>query len=442
MASRRMESRFHLAVQRALLASISPDDMGNMTTNNIEQTEQYQAFCRGALANLYPLHHRLRAEDPVHWSHTLECWMLTRYADVLPGLGDVRLSANRMSVFMKALPEPMRIRHATLGKHFSLFFANMDPPEHTRFRGIVSQSFTPKMVKSLAPRIQNIVNGLLDELASQGEMDAISDFAYPIPATVIAEMLGIPPADRLNFGQWSRDLTNFLGASTTTCQELADQAQRSLQRLTEYFRGLIDGRRSSPQQDLISSLIAAEEEGDLLNEEELVATCNFMLMAGHDTTTNLIGNSILALLNNPDELQKLKSDPGLIETAVEEFLRYESPLQRQTRVALDDFEIDGRCIRKGQTVLLLQGAANRDPEQFPEPDRLDIGRQDNKHVAFGAGIHFCLGALLARLEGQIAINTIVQRLSNIRLATDNPSWRQNFSFRGLKSLPVRFDKNI
>jgi pimeloyl-[acyl-carrier protein] synthase len=416
--------------------------MGNMTTNIIEQTEQYQAFCRGALANLYPLHHRLRAEDPVHWSHTLESWILTRYADVLPGLSDARLSANRMPVFMKALPEPMRIRHAALGKHFSLFFANMDPPEHTRFRGIASQSFTPKMVKSLAPKIQNIVSGLLDELTSKGELDAISDFAYPIPATVIAEMLGIPPEDRLNFGQWSRDLTNFLGASTTTLQEVADQAQHSLQRLTEYFLGLIEQRRSNPQQDLISSLIAVEEEGDLLNEEELVATCNFLLMAGHDTTTNLIGNSILALLNNPDELQKLKSDPGLIETAMEEFLRYESPLQRQTRVALDDFEIDGRCIRKGQTVLMLQGAANRDPEQFPDPDRLDIGRQDNKHVAFGAGIHFCLGASLARLEAQIAINTIVQRLSNIRLATDNPSWRQNVSFRGLKSLPIRFVKIV
>jgi pimeloyl-[acyl-carrier protein] synthase len=412
--------------------------MDNVSTNKIEQTEQYQAFCRGALANLYPLHHRLRAEDPVHWSDTLDSWILTRYADVLPGLRDARLSTNRMPVFMNALPEPMRIRHAVLGKHFSLFFANMDPPEHTRFRGLVSQSFTPKMVKALTPMIQKIVEGLLDEVAGKGEMDAIHDFAYPIPATVIAEMLGIPPADRLNFGQWSRDLTSFLGASKTTVQEVADQAQRSLQRLTEYFQGLIEQRRGNPQQDLISSLITVEEQGDLLSEEELVATCNFLLMAGHDTTTNLIGNSILALLNNPDELQRLKADPTLIATAVEEFLRYESPLQRQTRVALEDFEIDGRCIRKGQTVLMLQGAANRDPAQFAEPDRLDVGRQDNKHVAFGAGIHFCLGALLARLEGQIAINTIVQRLPELRLAADDPPWRQNVSFRGLKSLPVRF----
>ena len=407
-------------------------------TTNIEQTEQYVAFCRGALANLYPFHHRLRSEDPVHWSNTLDSWILTRYADVLPALSDARLSANRMPVFMNALPEPMRIRHASLGKHFSLFFANLDPPEHTRFRGLVSQSFTPKMVKALAPMIQKIVEGLLDELAGKGEMDAIRDFAYPIPATVIAEMLGIPPADRLNFGQWSRDLTNFLGASKATLQEVADQAQRSLQRLTEYFQGLIEQRRGNPQQDLISSLITVEEQGDLLSEEELVATCNFLLMAGHDTTTNLIGSSILALLNNPDELQKLKADPSLIETAVEEFLRYESPLQRQTRVVLEDFEIDGRTIQRGQTVWLIQGAANRDPEQFPEPDRLDVGRQDNKHVALGAGIHFCLGASLARLEGQIAITAIVQRLPKLKLATDNPPWRQNVSFRGLKSLPVRF----
>ena len=411
--------------------------MGNAITE-IEQTEDYRAFCRGALADLYPLHDRLRLEDPVHWSDTLDSWVLTRYADVLPALSDLRLSADRMGVFMNALPEPMRIQHAPLGRHFSLFFANIDPPEHVRFRRSVSQAFTPKMVTALAPRIQEIVEGLLDEVAGKGEFDAIDDFAYRIPATVISEMLGIPPQDRYNFGQWSRDLTNFLGATRKTLKEVADRAHRSLNRLTDYFHGLIEQRRCHPESDLISALVTVEDPGDQLSEEELVATCNFLLMAGHDTTTNLIGNSILALLRNPDELQKMREDPALITTAVEEFLRYESPLQRQTRVAQEDFEIDGHCIHQGQTVLMIQGAANRDPEQFPEPDRLDICRQDNRHVAFGAGIHFCIGAQLARLEGQIAINTIVQRLPAIRLATPSPEWRQNMSFRGLKSLRVCF----
>jgi len=404
----------------------------------LDQTDEYRAYCQGALPDLYPLLHRLRSEDPVHWSGTLNSWLLTRYADVLPALSDHRLSAERMPVFMQQLSEPMREEFASLLQHFSLFFANMDPPAHTRMRRLVSASFTPKMVNALALRIQVIVDGLIDAVAPAGEMDAIRDFAYPLPATVIAEMLGIPPADRLNFGQWSRDLTDFLGATRTTLADVAAQADRSLGRLTEYFQGLIARRRQDPGQDLISSLMQVEQQGDLLSEEELVATCNFLLMAGHDTTTNLIGNSILALLQHPEELEKLKADSSLIATAVEEFLRYESPLQRQTRIALEDLEIEGRHIRQGQTVLLIQGAANRDPRQFPEPDRLDVCRQDNQHVAFGAGIHFCLGAALARLEGQIAIKTIIQRLPALQLATGEFLWRKNMSFRGLKSLPVRF----
>ena len=209
----------------------------------LDQTDKYRAYCQGALPDLYPLLHRLRSEDPVHWSGTLNSWLLTRYADVLPALSDHRLSAERMPVFMQQLSEPMREEFASLLQHFSLFFANMDPPAHTRMRRLVSASFTPKMVNALALRIQVIVDGLIDAVAPAGEMDAIRDFAYPLPATVIAEMLGIPPADRLNFGQWSRDLTDFLGATRTTLADVAAQADRSLRRLTEYFQGLIARRR-------------------------------------------------------------------------------------------------------------------------------------------------------------------------------------------------------
>jgi len=227
----------------------------------LDQTDEYRAYCQGALPDLYPLLHRLRSEDPVHWSGTLNSWLLTRYADVLPALSDHRLSAERMPVFMQQLSEPMREEFASLLQHFSLFFANMDPPAHTRMRRLVSASFTPKMVNALALRIQVIVDGLIDAVAPAGEMDAIRDFAYPLPATVIAEMLGIAPADRLNFGQWSRDLTDFLGATRTTLADVAAQADRSLGRLTEYFQGLIARRRQDPGQDLISSLIQIDPPG-------------------------------------------------------------------------------------------------------------------------------------------------------------------------------------
>ncbi len=283
--------------------------------------------------------------------------------------------------------------------------------------------------------IQAIVEDLLESIRSKHEIDIIRDIAYPLPAAVISDMLGVPPEGREQFKQWAEDIMAFTGGGALALPRIAEQAQKSLFEMYDYFGELMRERRRQPQADLISALTRVEEQGDVLNEEDLIGLCDQLLTAGHDTTRNLIGNGILALLQNQDQLQKLWEDPGLIISAVEELLRYDSPLQRQTRVAKQDFELAGKHICKGQPVLSMLGAANRDPGQFADPDRLDIRRRNNGHLAFGSGIHYCLGAPLSRLEGQIAIGTIVQRFPDIRLANPVQQWRENMSVRGLVSLP-------
>src|SRR6059036_504664 len=270
-------------------------------------------------------------------------------------------------------------------------------------------------------------------------MDLIEDFAYPIPVVVICEMLGVPVEDHERFKGWGVDLARGLDAVLLPPDSgVAERSLAARRALAEYFRGLIATRRASPRGDLLSALIAAEEAGDKLNEIELLATCILLLIAGHETTVNLIGNGTLALLQHREQLQGLQRDPGLLAPAVEELLRFDGPVQRTARIPSEDVTIGGRTIAKGEMVMPFIGAADRDPVQFPEPDRLDIGRTDNRHVAFGLGIHFCLGAQLARIEGQIAINTLLKRLPKLALATDRPEYRQSLTLRGLKSLPVAF----
>jgi len=271
-------------------------------------------------------------------------------------------------------------------------------------------------------------------------MDVIADLAYPLPVTVICEMLGVPAGDRDTFRQWSLDIARSLDAILLpTDPEVVTRGNAARRALENYFRGLIAERRTRPQADLLTALIAAEEQGDTLSEGELLATCVLLLIAGHETTVNLIGNGLLALLRHPDQLRRLRDDPALIQTAVEELLRYDSPVQRSGRIPNTDVEIGGKTIPKGSLVSALIGAANRDPAQFPDPDRLDVGRSDNRHIAFGWGIHFCLGAPLARVEGQIAINTLLRRKSALALATESPQWRESSALRGLKALPVSLE---
>jgi cytochrome P450 len=384
------------------------------------------------VADPYPTYRRLRAEDPVHHS-PLGFWVLTRYEDVVAVLRDPRCAKEAIAAFVAA-----RFGVA-VPPGIGLSMLDRDPPDHTRLRGLVSKAFTPRVVEGLRPRIQQIVDGLLARVESARSMDLIEAFAYPLPVVVICEMLGVPVEDHERFRAWGLDIARGLDAILLPPDsEVAQRSAAARHALAGYFRALIAERRAAPRGDLLSALIAAEEAGDTLSEDELLATCILLLVAGHETTVNLIGNGTLALLRHPDQLRRLRETPGLIAGAVEELLRYDGPVQRTARVPSEDVTIGGRMIGKGEMVMPFIGAADRDPAQFPDPDRLDVTRADNRHIAFGWGIHFCLGAPLARVEGQIAIGTLVRRLPKLALATDRPEYRQSLTLRGLKSLPVAF----
>jgi len=401
-----------------------------MTTTHVDPV-QLNPMDPAFIADPYPTYHRLRAEDPVHMS-PMGFWVLTRYEDVVASLRDPRFAKEAIPAFVAS-----RFGITIVGPGLSML--DRDPPNHTRLRSLVNKAFTPRVVEVLRPRIQQIVDELLEANRSQGAMDLIEDFAYPIPVIVICEMLGVPIEDRERFRKWGLDIARGLDAILLPADsEITQRSATSRRELGAYFRELIAERRARPRADLLSDLIAAEEAGDKLSEDELLATCILLLVAGHETTVNLIGNGTLALLRHPDALRRLRDEPGLIASAVEELLRFDGPVQRTARIPSEDVTIGGRTIPKGEMVLPFIGAANRDPAQFPDPDRLDIARTDNRHIAFGWGIHFCLGAPLARVEGQIAIGTLVTRLTKLALAADTPDFRPSLTLRGLSTLPVTF----
>lgn len=409
-----------------------------MTKTAIHHLADYDRYCEGRLENPYPLYHRLRTEDPVHWSDRLQSWMLTRYDDVLSANRDRRLASNRVSVNLAPLTEADRNRYKGLGDHVSNWLGFTDPPKHTRMRDMIGQTFNQGLAESQEDRIREIVDGLIEKFRKKGEIDLVDDFAYPLPATLICDILGVPGGYRRQFRVLVEDLTAFVGAVGPTLTRVAEKAERSRRELTAFFRELASERRREPRQDLISTLAAVEGKKDGLTEEELLGLIVFIFDAGHDTTASFIANGTLSLLRNPVEMARLRQHPTLMDTAVEEFLRYESPIQFDTRLATSDLEIGGKCIREGQTVILLRGAANRDPERFPDPDRLDLGRQDNKHLAFGWGAHFCLGAPLARLEGRVAFSRLLDAFPDLRLKSEQIDWVENMSLRCPRSLPVTF----
>lgn len=389
------------------------------------------------LSDPYPIYHQLRAEDPVHWSDAWGCWVLTRYADVIAVLRDYRRFTNvgRIASFLDQLPANVRAQIRPLYDNFTVGMPNTDPPEHTRVRGLVNSAFTARVVDGMRPRVQEIVDGLLDQAESGGAMEVIGSFAYPLPAIVIAEMLGVPAEDRDRFKAWSDDIVAFHGTGRPHIETIMKSTAALLETKAWLLR-LIEARRKQPEDDLISALVAAEERGEMLSETELVATCITLLTAGHETTTGLIGNGLLALLRHPDQLRKLRENPALIGTAVEEFLRFDTSFLRAWRLTAEDVEIGGKRIPKGQTLSLMLGAANRDPAQFEEPDRLDITRDPNLHTSFGWGIHFCAGAPLARREAEIAFTTLLRRFPQMKLDEEGVEWQQNNTFHNLKSLPV------
>jgi len=404
-----------------------------LATQNVDPTlSLYQLLDPEVLANPYPLYHRLRTEDPVHWDPFLHAWVVTRYADVVAVFQ--RFSAERT-------PSPAQLAAmgmAALSPIAQVMVRQMlflDPPAHSRVRSLAAKAFTPRRVERLRNHIEEIVDQLLDAVESKGTMDVIADLAYPLPAIVTAELLGVPPSDRDQLKAWSEDFAEMLGNFQHNPDRFP-RVLRSLEGMTSYFQTAVHRDRDNPTDGLIHALASAENDGDRLSEDEVIANTIVTMVGGQETTTNLIGNGALALLRHPSELERLRADFSLIPSAVEELLRYESPSQHTARLAPDDLELGGRQIRKRQAVIAVMGAANRDPDRFPDPDRLDICRPDNRHVAFGWASHFCFGAPLARIEGQVAFEKLLRRFPNLRLQPGPLTWRPNLGLRGLTTLPV------
>jgi cytochrome P450 len=364
----------------------------------------------------------------------LHAWVVTRYPDVVTVFE--RFSADRT-------PKPEQMTAMGMGGlspvaevmvRQMLF---LDPPAHTRVRSLAARAFTPRRVERLRAHIAEIVETLLDTVSADGEMDVIADLAYPLPAIVTAEMLGIPPADRDRLKAWSEDFAEVLGNFQHNPDRIS-ALLRSLDDMTAYFRAAVRADRDHPTEGLIHALASVEVDGDRLSEDEVIANTIVTMVGGQETTTNLIGNGVLTLLRHPDQREKLQRDPSQTQSAVEEMLRYESPSQHTARLAPDDMQLGGRLIRKRQAVIAVMGAANRDPARFPQPDTFDISRSDNRHVAFGWASHFCFGAPLARIEGQLAFEALLRRFPDLQLRPHPLVWRPNLGLRGLSTLPVTF----
>jgi pimeloyl-[acyl-carrier protein] synthase len=406
--------------------------------------QTYDLFSPEAVANSYPLFKRMRSEDPVHYSEALGYWILTRYRDVEAALRDERVSSNRKALFINNLGS-LDVKEI---QNFLDLTSNMmvdtDPPEHTRLRKLANPGFTTRAIESWRSIIQNTTDRLLDNVPNHGRMDVVSDLARPLPGIIITEIFGVPETDRANLLGWARDITTFFGAaggSTIEIEELARKADKAAAQFCALIRQLIEQRRRQPGTDMISLLsVAYQEQG--FNLEKLPFLCMEILNAGMLTTTDLIANGVNALLCHPDQLQKLKKNPTLINSAVEEILRFDTSVPFLTRIAKQDLTIGGKDITAGSVIVLGFGAANHDPEKFEEPEVFDITRTPNEHFGFSSGIHFCLGAVLARMDLSICLTTLLRRLPNLCFDPDKqaiPTKHSNLLLKGFDSLPVKFD---
>jgi cytochrome P450 len=384
------------------------------------------------LADPYPLYAQLRAESPVHWDPYLHTWVVTRYADVAEVL--TRFRADRTPTPDKLVELGMQ-QLTPLAQVMVRQMLFLDPPQHSRVRALAAAAFTPRRIERLREHIQDITNTLVDAVAARGQMDVMQELAGPLPAIVTAELLGVPTADHEQLKDWSQDFAEMLGNFQHNPGRV-EKVLRSVEGMTSYFRDALTRQPAEPTEGLLNALANAEVDGDRLTEDEVIANVIVTMVGGQETTTNLIGNGLLTLLRTPGALERLRADPSAIPTAIEELLRYESPSQHTARLAPDDVVLGGQAIGKGQAVIAVMGAANRDPERFADPDVLDLARKDNRHLAFGWAGHFCFGAPLARMEAHIAFETMLRRLPELELVSEPVSWRANLGLRGLTALPI------
>ena len=396
------------------------------------------------IADPYPTFARFRAESPVHWVEAWGCWLVTRAADVESTIRDTRRfsSADRVTRVIERAPGFDDGRYAALHENFAVGMAQRDPPDHTRVRGLVSAAFTPRRVESLRERIQELVDGYVDAVVASARIELVADLAHPLPAVVIAELSGFPVEDRERFRAWTYRINAFFFQSGSVDPDAAADADAAVREARAWIHDLLEERRAHPRDDLLSALVAAEQAVDRLTEAELLSTAITLFLGGHDTTTQLIALGMSALVRHPEALETVRARPDLVPAAVEEMLRYDAPFQMNLRYVTEPVELGGRQLAPGDLIRQALGSANRDPERFEDPDAFRLDRPAARHFGFGLGPHFCIGAPLARLQAQIAVETLVRRLPNLRLDPDHdptPDVRPDLTSRGLRTLRLAFD---
>ncbi|WP_052519714.1 cytochrome P450 [Archangium violaceum] len=407
-----------------------------MTAIPMEVADPFELVHPERRKDPYSGYARMLREAPVHFFEPWGAWLVARYADVTAGFRDTRLLSARTGQFSAGMSEEVRKMMEPLARNLSSWALFLDAPSHTRLRGLINKAFTPRMIEALRPRIRALVEELLDAARGKERMEVISELANPLPVIVIGEMLGLPREDRHRLKRWSDQLAGLIGTGRPTPEQVKEGLNAILE-FEAYFRMLIAQRRTQPGTDLLSGLVHAEEQGNLLSEQELLSTCTMLLFGGHETTTNLIGNGLLALLRHPEQWELLRTSPELLPNAVEEFLRYDPPVQFTNREAKVDMEIGGQAIRKGDRVMLMMAAANRDPAQFKDPEKLDVRREELRHMTLGLGPHYCLGAALGRMEAQETFAALLRRFPHLKLEPGaTVDWMDNAGFRGLLALPV------
>lgn len=410
-----------------------------MTTETTLELDNFFA----TVQDPYPVYAYLREHDPVHWNPMFNCFMLSKYEDVHMVFSDHRrFSSDIWSNVPERVGFTGEDEKSQYLKQIVPFLAynlqGMDPPGHTRQRTLMMKTFTPRMLESFRPTVQKLVNELIDQRAAEGKMDVVADLAYPLPSNVILDLLGIPRSGRPYIKASADAINEFVATLLFSNGENWEKLASIFNDVSTYLKSLMAERRQHPGEDLLTKMVQAEENGDMLSEDEIVIATNFLLFAGHETTANLIAVGLSYLLQNPEQMQQLQADPSKTPAAVEELLRYVSPVHMLSRTTLQDVTIRGVDIPKESGVYLMVGAANRDPEKFPEPEKLDINRPPGRSLGFGYGIHYCIGAALARIESQVAFDTIVKRLPDLKMAVETPEYRPNYFLRGLLSLPVEF----